>query len=104
MLLKSQLYGHAADLCSALTKEELKSNEGLSVIVNKIYQRDAMLVISEAYDGFNALLSTRRNANESLKTFELRFAALVTKFNLLSNTTELPQCMSLLLLLLLELI
>ena len=99
LLLKSQLYGQAADLCSALTKDQLKSNDGVSLIVNKIYQRDALSVISEAYDGFNLLLSTRRNPNENLKNFELRFAASVTKFNSLSDTTKLPQCITALMLL-----
>ena len=32
-----------------------------------------MSVISEAYDGFSALINTKRGQNESLKGFETRF-------------------------------
>lgn len=45
LILKSQLYGKAADMCSALTKEELKSDNGVNLIVNATYRRDALNVI-----------------------------------------------------------
>lgn len=45
------------------------------------------------------MLNTRRSQNESLKTFETRFSAAVTKFNSLSNITRLPQCITALMLL-----
>jgi len=89
LVLKSQLYGQASDLCSGLTKEQPKSDGGVDLIMNAVYQHDALSVISEAYDGFNALLNTRRGQNESLKNFETRFSAAVTKFNSLSTTTKL---------------
>ena len=99
LVLKSQLYGQASDLCAELTTEELKSEDGVNHIVNTIYQRDALNVISEAYDGFNSLLTTRRGQSESLKNFELRFSAAIAKFNSLSDTTKLPQYITALMLL-----
>ena len=99
IVLKSQLFGQAADLCAEITKEQLKSANGVKLIVNAVYQRDALSVISEAYEGFNSLLTTRRSNTESLKSFELRFSAAVTKFNSLSTTTKLPQCITALMLL-----
>ena len=99
LVLKSQLYGQAVDLCAELSKEELKSDKGVSLIVNAVYQRDALSVISETFEGFNALLTTRRGHTETLKNFELRFSAAVTKFNSLSKTTKLPQCITALMLL-----
>lgn len=45
LLLNSQLYGQAADWCYNLTKKKLKSNDGVSLIVNKIYQRVEMSVV-----------------------------------------------------------
>lgn len=98
-MLKFQLYGQASDLRAELTREELKSDNGVNLIVNAAYQRDALSVISEAFDGFNTLLTTRRRQSGSLKTFETRFSAAVTKFNSLSNTTKLPQCITALMLL-----
>lgn len=58
-----------------------------------------MSVISEAYHGFSTLLNTRREPNKSLKGFETRFSAAVSKFNSISTTTKLPQCITSLLLL-----
>ena len=93
------MFEQASDQCSELTKEELKSVEGVNLIVNSVYRRDFMSVISDAYDGFSALINTKRGQNESLKGFETRFSAAVTKFNSFSNTTNLPQCITELLLL-----
>lgn len=69
--------------------EQLKPNDGVSLIVYKIYPCDALSVSFIVYDGFNILPNTRRNSNENLKNFELGFAASVTKFNPLCNTTKL---------------
>lgn len=99
IVLKSQLFGQAADLCAGITREQLRSDYGVTMVVNAVYQRDALSVVSEAYEGFNALLTTRRAGSESLKAFELRFSAAVTKFNSLSETTKLPQCITALMLL-----
>lgn len=79
--LKSQLFGRAIDLCSGISNTELSSDDGVSKIVNAIYQRDGLSVVSEAYRVFNDLLDTRRGQKESMKGFELRFAAGVAKFN-----------------------
>lgn len=58
-----------------------------------------MSVVSEAFDGFNSLLNTKRGQNETLKNFETRFSAQVSKFNSFSKTTKLPQCITALMLL-----
>lgn len=99
LVLKFQLYGQASDLCAELTNAQLKSDDGVSLIVDNLYRHDFMSVISEAYDGFNNLLNARRAQTESLKNFETRFSAAVTKFNSLSKTTKLPQCITALMLL-----
>lgn len=82
-----------------LRTEQLKSANGVQLIINSVYRRDFMSVISEAYDGFSILINTKRNDHESLKEFETRFSATVSKFNSFSTTTKLPQCITALLLL-----
>ena len=69
------------------------------LIVDCIYQRDAMSVVSEAIRSFNKLLNTRRNSHENMKNFESRFSAQSAKFNSLSQTTKLPECIIALMLL-----
>ena len=99
IILKSQLFGQAEDLCSELTNEQLKEADGVNLIINKVYERDALSVVSETYDYFNSLWSTRRKPNESFKTFEKRFTAALSKFNSIANATKLPPCITALMLL-----
>lgn len=58
--------------------------------MNAMRQRDALSVISEAFDGFNALMTTCRGQDKSLKNFEMRFSAAMARFNAPLNTTKLP--------------
>ena len=88
--LNSQLYGGAKELCSGISDEQLLTTEGVKSIVDCIYQRDALSVVSEAFRSFNALLNTRRGDNENMKNFESRFSAQVAKFNWISQITKLP--------------
>lgn len=99
IVLKSQLYGEAADFCSALSIDQLKQVDGLQLIIDTVYQRDFLSVISEAYEGFNRLLNTRRENNELLKSFEIRFSVSVAKFNSMLETTKLHQCITALMIL-----
>lgn len=92
--LKSQLFGRAIDLCSGITAEQLSGENGVDLIVNAIYKRDGLSVISEAYKIFNDLLTTKRDDSESMKGFELRYAAGVAKFNAISESTKLPECLT----------
>lgn len=99
LCLKSQLFGRAADLCSGIDDESLTTTEGVKLIVDCIYQRDALSVVSEAFRAFNALLNTRRGDTENMKNFQSRFSAQVAKFNAISNTTKPPECSTALMLL-----
>lgn len=98
-MLRSQLYGQGDDLIAELTNEQLKWENGVKFIVDAVYQRDFLFFISEAFDGFNAIMNTRRASNESLRNFKLRFSAAVTKFKSLFNVTKLPRCITALMLL-----
>lgn len=98
IVLKARLYGEAADLCSGISNDDSKIDNGTNLTINSVYQRGFLSVISEAYEGFHNLLYTKRNENESLKNFETCFSAAVTKFNSLSDTTKLPQCVTALML------
>ena len=89
--LKSQLFGRAKDLCSGITNAQLLGDDGVKLIVESIYQRDALSVVSEAFKAFNQLWNTRCGSAESMKNFESRFSAQVAKFNSIATTTKLPE-------------
>lgn len=82
-----------------MTVAELTSVDGLSIITDCLYKRNALSVVSEAFRLFNQLLNTKRFPKESMKNIENRFSAEVTRFNSLSVTTKLPECLTPLLLL-----
>lgn len=90
VVLKSQLYCEAADFCSQLTNEQLKAEGSVQFIIDTVYQRDFVSVISEAYEGSHKLLNTRRSDSESLESIEMRFSAAVVNFSSLSTTSKLP--------------
>lgn len=79
---------------SELSNDQLKGENGFQIFVDVFYQRDVFSVISGAYGGFHRLLKTRHKNSESLKFFEIRFSADVAKFNSISTTTKLPQCIT----------
>lgn len=95
--LKSQLLCRAIDLSSGITPEQLSGENAVDLIINAIYKTDDLSVASEAYKVFNDLLKTKRDDMESMKNFELRFAAGVAKCNVIAESTKLPECLTALL-------
>ena len=92
--LKSKLYGRDKDLCSGIADILLTTDAAVDLIVGKIYQKDALSVVSEAYRAFNQLWNTRRSSIDTMKNFESRFSDQVAKFNSISTTTKLPECIT----------
>lgn len=72
---------------------------GANLIVNAVYIRDFMSVVTEAFDGFNTLLNTKRSSSELLKLFHTRFSVAVSKRNSISKSTKLPQFLAAMMLL-----
>lgn len=93
IILQSQLYGRAKDLCKALTDTEVQSDDGPYKIIKAVHKRDPLAVISEVYGDFTSLLMLKRGQTESFKNFATRFEAQFTKFNSHSDTTKLPDCL-----------
>lgn len=99
IVITPQFFVQAADQCSELTREQIKSSNGVQRLFNSVYRRDFMSLISEAFDGFRTLLNTHRGQNETLKVFEAGFSAATSKCNSFSTTTKFPQCIAALMLL-----
>ena len=79
--LQAQLTGRAFDLCREITDDELSAEIGYQKIVDAIFKRDPLSVVTETYQTFNDLLNVRRSSNESFRNYESRFSAQVAKFN-----------------------
>eukprot|EP00171_Calliarthron_tuberculosum_P022021 IDg22021t1 len=94
IMLQSQLFGRARDLCKSIPEKLLQSEQGVDEIVNAIHKRDALAVVSEVYQDFIELLATRRGQSEKFGDFEFRFSAQVSKFNCHSDLTKLPEALT----------
>eukprot|EP00171_Calliarthron_tuberculosum_P017605 IDg17605t1 len=94
IMLQSQLYGRARDLCKKISAETIQSENGADSIVKAVYKRDPLSVVSEVYQDFTKLLATKRHSTESFKYFESRFEAQVSKFNAHSESNHLPDSLT----------
>ncbi len=59
IMLQSQLYGRARDLCRMLPADVIQSPEGANAIVNAVFKRDPLAIVSEVYQDFVDLLNTK---------------------------------------------
>ena len=64
IVLKSQLFGRAKDLCCNISDSDIAGDDGAAKIVNKIHQRDSLSVVSKAYKIFNTLCNNKRGRGE----------------------------------------
>ena len=99
IVLQSHLYGRAKDLCDCLEDDEIASDKGAQLIVNTVYKKDPLSVVTCVYTELQKLLSIQRGGNELFKNFESRFEAQLSKFNALGSSVSLPESMSALVLL-----
>ena len=75
IMLQSQLYGRTRDVVKKVDPADIKKEGGAQLIVNAIYKRDPLSVMSEVYTAFNEVLNTKRGTSESFQNFESRFEA-----------------------------
>ena len=99
IILKSQLFGRAADIGEKVSDTDLKSDDGAIKLASAIFKRDALSQVNRMAEEFGVLLTTSRGENEKLKSFESRFEAQVCRFNESSGSTILPDALLALLLL-----
>lgn len=99
LVLKFQLYGQATDFRFEISKGAVGSKSRAALIVNAVYQHDALTVVLESHDGFSFMLTTRRVGSKTMKNFETRVSATLTKLNCLSTISKLQPCLTALVLL-----
>ena len=81
MVLQSNLYGRARDLCEGIDFDKINSKDGVDMILTAIYKRDPLSVVSLVFQELFALLSVKRERNELYREYEMRFGAQLSKFN-----------------------
>ena len=93
IMLQSQLYGRARDICRSITDTDIQSNTGWKSVVDAIYRREALSVVSDVYLNFTSLLSMKRGSTETFRNFESRFLAQVSRLNSTSTSSKLPEAL-----------
>lgn len=79
-MLWSQLPGRVRDSARKIPESVLLSPNGSKAIVASVHRRDPLSVVTGVYSDFSSVVSARRGDNESLKAFESRFEAAVSRF------------------------
>lgn len=90
MVLVSQLYGRARDLAKKVSETEIESVNGELMVASEIHKMDALYKVTDVYERFPAVISTKRSENESLKIFETRFDAQMVKLNSMTGDMKIP--------------
>ena len=94
IMLVSQLFGRAKEICKKIDDSVIRSVEGPAAIVQAVYKRDALSTVSDVYRDYMDLLSLKRSSNEKFRTFESRFEAQVAKFNSNSTVCQIPEALT----------
>lgn len=81
IMLKSQLYEDARNLCRDIPDEIIASNQYQDATVDTGYKRDSISVFSGVYEDLKKLHNTLHGPSESFKNFELRFSTAIGMFN-----------------------
>lgn len=99
IMLLSQLYGRAKDLCKKLPESEIQSASRVLAVVDAVYKRDTFSAVSDVYHDFIAVIDLKPEQNEAFPNFESRFEAQVDKFNLHCFSSQIPEALTALILL-----
>ena len=91
MLLQSQLYGRARDICLKISAEDIKAADGAMKIAHAIHKSDSLAVVNDAFQKFQDLLSVSRGSSETMVNFEGRFDAALCRLNAVCKDSQLPE-------------
>ena len=69
IMLQSNLFGRAKEICRKIPDDIVRSFEGQEAIIKALFKRDALSTVSSIYQDFIVLLNTRRGENEAFKNF-----------------------------------
>lgn len=93
-MLESQIYARALYLCKYISDDVVTSEDEADALVNALFKRDHLEVVSEAYHDFTALLAMKRGSDENFHNFESRFSAYVCKCSAQSDDAKLPEVLT----------
>lgn len=94
IVLKSQLYGHANDLCIFIDDETIMSRTGAQALLAAVRKSDPLSVVTDIYRDLTELLNLRREPAELFRNYELRFAAQASTFNANGPSVALPSSLT----------
>lgn len=72
----------------------MDTDGAVQMILDRIYKRDSLSMMSFVFDQLQDLPHCPRTASELFKSFGTRFAAQLPKYNSISTSTAIFQCMT----------
>ena len=91
MMLQSQLFGRARDICLKMSSDDILAPDGAIKIAKAIHKSDPLAIVNDAFRKFQDLLSVSRGHNELMINFENRFDASLSRLNAVCTDNPLPE-------------
>lgn len=88
IVLISELFESAKDVCHAVRDEVLASNDSLKPAVETVYKRDPLSVIAHIFEELQKLVFNQGAKYKSVWCYELRFNAQICKYNSLWEAVQ----------------
>lgn len=88
--LHAQLYERALGLFQAIPNDKINSAQSPDAIVDALYKRDPLLVVTSLFNNFYSLLATKRGVNKTYKYFDFRFSTSVSRYSSHPKSATLP--------------
>lgn len=90
-MLWSQLSGSSRNSARKVPKSVLMHCNAAQAVVGSVHRCDPLSVVWSVYEKCSSVLSARRGDHDSLKTFEARFHAAVSRFRSHGDSIAVPE-------------
>ena len=90
MMLHSQIYGSARDVCLNMSSSEIQISHGAMQIAKAMHKSDPLSLVNNAFRKSQEFLSIIRGSAESMINFERLFDAALCRLNVVCKNSQLP--------------
>lgn len=94
IVLLANLFGRARDLVQTVQAEIMAADDGVPIILERLCKRDSLCMTSFIFGELKSVLSCRRATSETHVALEARFAAQVSKCNIMDPISTISECMA----------
>lgn len=86
------IFWSARDLAQNVRAEIMADEDGVPIILERLYKRDTLSITSFIFEKLKSLLSCRRATNEMHVAFEARFTSQTSNYNSMDHISATSVC------------